>query len=162
MRSALRAAVCVGMIVAVSVSSGSAQDAKGKKKAQDGKNSPIFAIPKEITLTSEQQTKLDEIKNEQAPKVVELNKKLDAVLTDEQKTARKDASAKAKEEGKKGKEMTAAVEEALKLTDEQKKARKESEEELNKLRQTVREQIHGFLTEEQRAHYKLPKAKKAA
>lgn len=154
--------LCLGLIVGLTTFSSaedSPKEAKAKKKAA-GQNNPAFAIPKEITLTPEQQTKLDEIKKEQGPKVAELTTKLDSVLTDEQKAARKEASAKAKADGKKGKEAQAAVDEALKLTDEQKKQRAEIQPELAKLQVSVKEQIHGLLTDEQKTHYKLPKAKK--
>ena len=164
MRVFLRAAVSLGLMVAVTLSATpaeAAKEGKGKKKGADGANSPVFAIPKEITLTAEQQAKLDEIKKEQGPKISELTKKIDSLLTDEQKAARKEAAAKAKAEGKKGKEAAAAIDEALKLTDDQKKLRAEVQPELAKLQKSIKEQIHGLLTEEQKAHYKVPKGKKA-
>lgn len=158
MQGLVRTLLTAGLMITVALSSGVAHAQKGKKA---GNNNPAFAIPKEITLTAEQQTKLDEIKKEQGPKLAELTKKLDSVLTDEQKAARKEAMAKAKADGKKGKEAAAAVDEALKLTDEQKKQRAEIQPELAKLQLSVKEQIHGLLTDEQKTHYKLPKAKKA-
>jgi Spy/CpxP family protein refolding chaperone len=165
MRSLLRAMLSVGLMVAVVLSANAAEAAKegkGKKKnAADGSGNSVFAIPKEITLTAEQQTKLDEIKKEQGPKIAELTQKLDGLLTDEQKAARKEAAAKAKADGKKGKEATAAIDEALKLTDDQKKQRAELQPELATLQRSIKEQIHGILTDEQKAHYKVPKAKKA-
>jgi len=159
MQGLVRTLLTAGLMITIALSSGVAHAQKGKKA--DGSNNPAFAIPKEITLTAEQQTKLDEIKKEQGPKLAELTKKLDSVLTDEQKAARKEASAKAKADGKKGKEAAAAIEEALKLTDDQKKQRAEIQPELAKLQLSVKEQIHGLLTDEQKTHYKLPKAKKA-
>jgi hypothetical protein len=162
MRGLIQKLFSAGLIIAVALSAGNvdaAKEAKGKKK--DGAGNPVFAIPKEITLTNEQQTKLDEIKKEQGPKIAELTAKLDSNLTAEQKTARKDAMAKAKADGKKGKAAKAAVEEALKLTDEQKKQQAELQPQLTQLQQSIKEQIHGLLTDEQKTHYKLPKAKKA-
>jgi hypothetical protein len=162
MRGLVRTLLIAGMMVAVALATEQAEAAKQKaKKGADGAANPVFAIPKEITLTAEQQTKLDEIKKEQGPKIADLMKKLDSVLTDDQKAARKEAAAKAKADGKKGKEAAAAVDEALKLTDEQKKHRSELQPELAKLQLSIKEQIHGLLTDEQKAHYKLPKAKKA-
>lgn len=159
MQGLVRTLLTAGLMVTIALSSGVAHAQKGKKAG--GGNNPAFAIPKEITLTAEQQAKLDEIKKEQGPKLAELTKKLDSVLTDEQKTARKEAMAKAKADGKKGKEATAAVDEAMKLTEEQKKQRAEIQPEIAKLQLSVKEQIHGLLTDEQKTHYKLPKAKKA-
>ena len=60
-----------------------------------------------------------------------------------------------------GKDLQATVEEALKLTDDQKKQRAEVQPELTKLTLSIKEQIHGLLTDEQKTHYKLPKAKKS-
>jgi Skp family chaperone for outer membrane proteins len=154
--------LCLGMIVAITATANvadAAKEAKGKKA--NGQANPVFAIPKEITLTAEQQTKVDEIKKEQGPKVAELTTKLDAVLTAEQKSARKEATAKNKADGKKGKEAKAAVDEAMKLTDEQKKQQSELQPEFTKLQQSIKEQINGLLTDEQKTHYKVPKAKKA-
>jgi len=160
MRGLMKTVLCTGLAVAMALTAGSAEAAKEKKKP-DGSANPVFAIPKEITLTAEQQTKLDAIKKEEGPKVAELTEKLDAVLTAEQKTARKEAAAKAKADGKKGKDAATAVEEALKLTDEQKKQRAEVQPEMAKLQASIKEKIHGLLTDEQKAHYKLPKAKKS-
>ena len=165
MRGLVRTLLCAGLVVAVALSAGMAEAAKdkekGKKKGAKGAANAVFAIPKEITLTAEQQTKLDEIKNEQGPKIADMTQKLDSVLTDEQKAARKEAAAKAKADGKKGKEAATAVDEALKLTDDQKKQRSELQPELAKLQSSIKEQIHGLLTDEQKTHYKLPKPKKA-
>lgn len=163
MRSLMRAILSVGLVVVMTLpvtAADAAKEAKGKKKTA-GATNPVFAIPKEITLTEEQQAKLDEIKKDQGPKVAELNTKLDSVLTDEQKAARKEANAKVKAEGKKGKEAKAAMDEALKLTDEQKKHRAELQPELAKLQVSIKEQINALLTDEQKTHYKVPKAKKA-
>ena len=83
-------------------------------------------------------------------------------MTDEQKAARKAAIAKAKADGVKGKSKTAAVEVAVKMTEEQKKQQTTLKPELAKLRLSIKEQIFGFLTEDQKAYYKLPKTKPSA
>ena len=162
MRKLVQILLSTGLMVAVALSAGPVDAAKpGKGKKQDGASNPVFAIPKEITLTADQQTKLDEIKKEQGPKIADLTAKLDSPLTTEQKTARREAIAKNKADGKKGKEAKAAVDEALKLSDEQKKLRSELQPEMARLQLSIKEQIHGLLTDEQKANYKLPKAKKA-
>lgn len=157
MQGLLRTAICTGMVFGMMLTANGQDAGKKPKKAPENQ---VFAIPKEITLTDEQKTKLEEIKKEQGPKFAELTKKFDSVLTDEQKAARKEATAKAKADGKTGKDAKAAVDEAMKLTDDQKKQQAEVEPELNKLRLAIKEQIHGLLTDEQKTHYKLPKAKK--
>lgn len=163
MRGLLQTMLSAGLMVAVAVSAmeaDGAQKEKGKKRA-GGQNHPAFAIPKEITLTADQQAKLDAIKKENGPKLAELTQRLDAGITDEQKAARKAAMAQAKADGKKGKAAQEAVNAALNLTDEQKKKRAEIQPEMAKLQASIKEQIHGILTDDQKTHYKLPKAKKA-
>lgn len=163
MRGLLKTMLSAGLMVAVAVTAMTAEGAqkeKGKKRT-GGQNHPVFAIPKEITLNADQQAKLDAIKKEHGPKIAELNQKLEAGITDEQKAARKAAAAQAKADGKKGKAAQEAVNAALNLTDEQKKKRAEIQPEMAKLQSSIKEQIHGILTDDQKAHYKLPMAKKA-
>lgn len=54
--------------------------AEEKKKPQFPKD-PAFAFPKQIQLNEKQQAQLDELKKEFAPRVIELNAKLDKILT---------------------------------------------------------------------------------
>ena len=163
MRSLVRATVVFGLMLSMLASVGSAQEAKGKGKKKDAAagGQQVFQLPKEITLTEEQQAKLEALKKEHSPKLAELAKKLDEGVTDEQKKARREAMGKAKADGKKGKEAQAEVDAALNLTDEQKKKRAEVQPEMAKLQLSIKEQIHAMLTDDQKAHYKLPKAKKA-
>lgn len=163
MQSLVRMVVVFGLMASVVSSIGMAQDAKGKgkKKAAMAAGQQIFTLPKEITLTDDQKTKLEAIKTEHGAKLSELTKKLDDTLTDDQKKARKEAGDKARADGKKGKDRQAAVDEALKLTDDQKKAQDAIKPELTKLQGTIREKIHGLLTDDQKTHYKLPRMKKA-
>jgi hypothetical protein len=159
MRSSVFKLCLIATLVALVGSSADA--AKKAKPPADGSKDPVFAIPKEITLTAEQQTKLDEIKKEQAPKVVEIKGKQEALLTDDQKSARKAAVAKAKAEGKTGKDRQSLINEAIKLGDEQKKQSDSLTSELAKLQLSIKELIRDLLTDEQKPNYKVPKAKKA-
>jgi hypothetical protein len=121
-----------------------------------------FELPTEITLTAEQQTKLADVKKEFEPKLQEVVKKQNEILTPEQKKARQEAMKTAKAAGKKGKELQADVAAAVKLTDEQKKKQEEVGKELKDLNGKVREQISGFLTAEQKVHLKTKKKNKNA
>lgn len=162
MRSLVRATVVFGLMLSMLASVGSAQEAKGKGKKKDAAagGQQVFQLPKEITLTDDQQTKLEALKKEHSPKLAELAKKLDDGITDDQKKARREAIAKAKADGKKGKEAQAEIEAALNLTDEQKKKRAETQPEMAKLQLSIKEQIHALLTDDQKTHYKLPKTRK--
>src|SRR4051794_7367579 len=79
----------------------------------------VFSFPKEIKLTDEQAAKLADLKKDYTPKLEEADKKIDAVLTPERKKVSQEATKKAKDEGKKGKEVQEAVNAALKLGDEE-------------------------------------------
>ena len=142
------------------VGDAAAQKEKGKKKAGMAAGQQIFTLPKEITLTDDQKTKLEEIKKEHGPKLAELTKKMDDTLTADQKKTRKEAVDKARADGKKGKDLQSAVDAAVALTDDQKKAQDEVKPDLTKLQGSIREKLHGLLTTDQQEHYKLPKAKK--
>lgn len=155
------------VLTCATLSTGYAADepAKGKKKATPGAGNQAFNLPKEVVLTDEQKAKLDELKKEHGPKLAEIQKKLDEVLSAEQKQARKDAQAKAKTDNLKGKDAQAAVMAALKLTDEQKTKYEAAQAEMREAAGKVRAKIAEFLTDEQKA--KVPglapkKAKKNA
>jgi predicted Holliday junction resolvase-like endonuclease len=151
MRCGLRI-LSMALALATAASVAIAQDAPKKgKKGDPGANAQVFQLPKDVTLTAEQQTKLDALKKEQGPKVAELQKKLDEILTDEQRQARKDAAAKSKEEKVKGKQAQERLAAALKLTDEQKPKWDAAQKEMQALQGKIREQLAGFLTDEQKA-----------
>lgn len=135
-----------------------AEDAKAKKnKPNARKEQPAVQLPKDITLTDEQKTKVAELEKEFAPKMKELREKLDKVMTEEQKKARlevmKEAREKAKD-GKKGKELAQAIKDAMKLTEEQQKSYDETDKKIVALRQEILEKVKPLLTDEQKA--KLP------
>lgn len=136
-----------------------AQDEKGKrKKNQPAKELPAVQLPKEITLTDEQKTKVAEIEKEYAPKMKELREKLDKTMTEEQKKARQEVFKEAREkgkEGKKGKELAQAIKDAMKLSEEQQKQYDEADKKIVALRQEILEKVKPLLTDEQKE--KLPK-----
>lgn len=150
-------------LIAVTTLSADAQEKKGKKNAA-GAGSQAFQLPKEITLTAEQQTKLDALKKEHGPKIAELTKKVDDILTSEQVQARKDAAAKAKTDKLEGKSRREALESALKLTPEQKTKWDAANKDLQAKTTEVRGKIAEFLTDEQKAKAPnlVPKGKKKA
>jgi Skp family chaperone for outer membrane proteins len=156
--------LAAGLLAAVAALPANAQE-KGKKKTQAaGAGSQAFQLPKEITLTAEQQAKLDALKKEHGPKLAELQKKVDEILNSEQVQARKDALAKAKTDKLEGKARREALESALKLTPEQKTKWDAAQKDLQAKTAEVRAKIAEFLTEEQKAKVPnlVPKAKKKA
>jgi len=124
---------------------------KGKKKGLQGPAAQVFAVPANIELTEEQKTKLEELKKSHGDKAAEIGKKLNDLLTAEQKAARKAAQEKAKADGTKGKEMREAIAAAVNLTPEQKEQQAKLQKELQTLKTEVMSKV---LTEEQLAKLK--------
>jgi len=154
MKSIVTFAVCV--VVAGASTFGA--DAVKEKKVKPVPGAQFFALPEEITLTAEQQTKLDELKKEHGDKLKALVVARDEILTKDQKKARGDAQKSAREAGKKGKEIQTAVDEATMWTEGQKDKYTKAEAEVQTLGAEVKAQVTALLTEEQQA--KLPKPKK--
>ena len=140
-----------------------AEDAKAKKNRPNArKEQPAVQLPKDITLTDEQKTKVAELEKEFAPKMKELREKLDKVMTEEQKKARLEVMKEHREKGKerkKGKELAQAIKDAMKLSEEQQKNFDETEKQITALRHDILEKVKPLLTDEQKA--KLPKRPEA-
>jgi hypothetical protein len=132
------------------------QQQRAAKRAADN---PIFQVPKEITLSEEQQTKLKALKDEYSPKLAALTAKQSEILTKEQQAARAEVTKANREAKKTGKEAQEAVNAALKLTDEQKAKWTAAQKEVQELRKTIEQKKRELLTEEQKA--KLPKQRRA-
>ena len=130
---------------------------KAEKKPEKKPASPaaaVFAVPKKVTLTAEQQTKVDELRKDLEPKLAEAMQKLDSILTAEQKAARETAARDAKAAGKKGKELSEALNAAVKLTDEQKAQMDTSRKEVAELTKKAKTALMELLTDEQKAELK--------
>jgi Spy/CpxP family protein refolding chaperone len=102
-----------------------------------------------IELTAEQKAKLEQVKKEMGPKLMEARKKTEGILTEEQRKARAEAEKAAKVAGKKGKEARDAVEAAVKLTEEQQAKLKEASKAARELQNQVRDKVMALLTPEQ-------------
>lgn len=91
----------------------------GKKGNNSKSGSRRVEIPE--NLSEEQRARVDRLTKEYASKISELQKKLDDVLTDEQKESRRSGQKKALAEGQKGVKLRAAADAAAQMTNEQKK-----------------------------------------
>jgi hypothetical protein len=132
-----------------------AADKKKKKKAP-----AAVRVPKTIELTADQKTKLDALNKEYGPKLAELRAKAASVITKDQKKARAEATKKAKADGKKGKELRAAVTAAVAITADQKAQQAESKKAMGALNKEIRTKFAALLTDEQKAKLKGGKKKK--
>ena len=128
---------------------------KKKKKAP-----AAVKVPKTIALTADQKTKLDALNKEFGPKLAELRKKQASIITADQKKARAEANKKAKADGKKGKELRAAVNAALAITADQKTKQAETKKAMAALNKQIKTQFAALLTDEQKAKLKGGKKKK--
>lgn len=130
--------VLTGMLVlGVGVLNAADEKAKPKKGQGPKPGEQVFAVPETIELSAEQKEKLEGLKKEHGEKAAALAKQMNDVLTAEQKATRKEVTAKAKEEGKKGKELRETVNAALNLTEEQKEKQASLQKEITALRMEV-------------------------
>lgn len=149
------------LAVALAMISSSAFAAPPKK----AKNGPVENAAKAIeaagiTLSEEQKPKIQALYDEYQGKLKTAQTNLDKALTDEQKKARAEATKTAKGEGKKGKEMQAAVLAAMKLTDEQKKGLDDAQKAQGQVKSSFEKALKEILTPEQRDKVKLGGGKK--
>lgn len=157
MKSVVRTLLTLALAVVVASPLLAGEGKRGKKAAKQ--QDPAAGILKSLEkaeLTPEQVAKIKELATAAAPKIKAAEDK--APLTPEQKKARQEAQAKAKADGKTGKEAQAAVDAAVNLTDEQKAAQKEA----NELRAALRKEAVALLTADQKAKAGIKEGKKRA
>lgn len=128
-----------------------AEDKKEKKKKKGGqKGSPTAALVKRVKdagVEGETLAKVEAIAKAYGEKIAEANKAIDPEIRKKQAAARKAAVA----EGKKGKDVAAAVAAAVQLTDEQEAAMKE----VQALQRKLNAEVAELLTPDQREKAKL-------
>ena len=96
-------------------------------------------------LTDEQRAKVDRVIREYGAKIAQLQKRLDAVLTDKQKEARRAGQKKALADGQKGVKLRTAADAAAGMTAEQKKKVDELRHEIAKLSRERRARIQAVV-----------------
>lgn len=151
-------------LVAIVAGSAWGQDAEKKKKGP-ARRQVIAAVVKKVEaagLTEEQKTNVNAIADEYGPKYIEQDVRLTASLSKEQKKARKEAQAKVKTDGLKGKQAADAVAAAVKLTDDQKKLESEIKEAQKKLTEELTTAVMNVLTPEQKEKLASENKKKKA
>jgi len=157
MKSVVRTLLTLALAVVIASPLLAGEGKRGRKAAKVA--APAAGILKSLEkaeLTPEQVAKIKELAKAWADKIKAAEDKV--ALTPEQKKARQEAQAKAKADGKTGKEARQAVDEAMKMTDEQKAAMKEVDE----LRAGLRKEATALLTAEQKAKAGIKEGKKRA
>lgn len=142
-----------GLALAIAIPLAAQDQAKKNKKAGANPLANFVKKAKEANLSEEQAKKVEELAAEYGKKIAAANAKL-GEAGPARAQARKDAVAA----GKKGKDLQAAVDAAVKLTDEQKAAVREAEE----LNQQFRAEVAKLLNEEQKEKLGLTGKKKKA
>jgi hypothetical protein len=135
---------CLMGLVAV----GFAQQDKKKK----GGNDPTAKLRKSVAdsdLGADLKEKVVKVIDEHAGKLKELQGKVDATLTDDQRAAKKAAQKAAKDAGKKGKQAQDEAFAAMKLTDDQKKKYDEANSALQAATGEMNKAVAALLTDDQ-------------
>ena len=128
---------------------------KKKKKVPN-----VVRVPKGIELTADQKTKIEALNKEFGPKLAECKAKANSIITADQKKARAAATKKAKDDGKKGKELRDVVNAAFAITPDQKEQQVECKKATSALQKQIKTQFAALLTDEQKAKIKAGKKKK--
>ena len=142
-------ALAVSLVLVGSLSA--TEEKKGPKhKHPRGPMVQRWEMFRGLNLTEDQKSKMAELRKEYGSKFKEAWKKMDTVLTEEQRTARTEAMKVAKEAGEKTREAWKKVKDAVKLTDVQKTKMAELRKETGALHKELREKMAALLTPEQK------------
>jgi Spy/CpxP family protein refolding chaperone len=147
-------AVIASMLVAASLLAADAEKPQHGKHQRHGATGDGMQWLDSLKLTDEQKAKVDEVKKEFAPKMEAATKKMQEVLTEDQKKARDEGMKAAREAGKTGRDVWQAGLAATKLTDEQKTKMAEATKEMTSVTTERREKIMAILTPEQQEEAK--------
>lgn len=134
-----------------------AQDAdkkKGKKatdRAIKNTTSQMMKAFAKVELTEEQQAKAKAIIEKHIGSLIEARKAQDGILTDDQKKARTEAIAKAKEDGTKGAKLAAVGTKAMGLSKEDAKKYSDAKKKVTATTAKIKGAIMELLTDEQKA-----------
>lgn len=124
-----------------------------KKKGGPPKEKPLpgcFRLPPQVELSAEQKVKFDAIVAKYLPRVKRLDEKVEAVWTDEQKSARDAARKEAHDTGLRGKEAEEKVKASVVLTEKQAATLAVLKETEDKMDDEIKDIIKSLLTPEQK------------
>lgn len=148
-------------VLALVTGTAAAEEKKADTKKAAKASDTAFTFPKQVQLTDEQKTKLEELKKEYGPKLDAIDARFGAIMTPERQKTAAEARKKAAADGKKGKELQEAVAAALNLPAEDQAKLKEAMAERSKLMQEITPKKTALLTDDQKAQLKpKPKDKK--
>jgi Spy/CpxP family protein refolding chaperone len=153
MKHVLKTMIVLALVVAVAAPLSAADDAKEKKKPRKGQGNPAVAAMmtklKAVELTDDQEAKIKEVAASFTGKFKDAQAKLSEVLGPDQRKARADAMKKAREDGKKGKELQEAAYAALNLDADKLAELKKQEAAIKELQTGFTAAVREVLTAEQ-------------
>ena len=155
--------MAVALLALVAVPAAAADKKKEKKPAGPAIPGPVkqqLSLLKNIELTELQKQQVKDIETKYTSVFLELQSKLENVQSADERKARNEAAQKAKTEGKKGKDLKAAVDAAAPISDAEKAAMKAAQEEMKAVSKEMKDALLGVLTEDQRAKLNEAKPKK--
>lgn len=161
-----RLQMIVAVLLMVLVASPALAEDKAKKEKK-AKQAPMpgvavaMGVLRGVKLTDEQKEKVTKIGESFNEKIVAINTKLAAVEPAEAKKARQEAMAKAKAEGKQGKDLRDALKAAGgEFSKEQKEAMKAVQEERKAAMKEMKDALLAVLNDDQRAALSTPAPEK--
>lgn len=135
---------------------------KATERAIKNTTTQMMKAFEKANLTDEQKEKAQAIIAKHVPKVMAARKAQDGLLSDEQKAKRKEAIAKAKEDGAKGNKVAAVGIKAMGLSDEELEKFNAAKKKVTQANGKIKNAIMALLTKEQKTAMPAPKDKKAA
>jgi Spy/CpxP family protein refolding chaperone len=149
------------VIFSVAAIDSDAQEKKKGKGKKGGKGpDPVGKMVAGLDLTAEQQAKVDEIRKDYRPKLAEIQKRRNEVMTPERRKTEKEAKQAAKDAGKKGKKAKADIDAALALSPAESEKLAAIEKERQTLIAKINADVRALLTDEQKAKLPEPGKKK--
>jgi Spy/CpxP family protein refolding chaperone len=136
------------------MAAGKQKKKEGAKRERGAATEALGGMLQGLNLSAEQKEKVDAIVKEYEPKLAEARKKMDSILTEEQRKARAAAMKEAMAAGKTGGEAFAAAQAAMNLSAEQKAKMAEVRKEMAPIQQELREKVLAVLTPEQQEQVK--------
>lgn len=149
--------LAVVLLVASSLMANQAPDKEKLKKAAS-QHPSVVQIPKELALDAQQKEALAALNAEYLPRLEELKKEQESVLTAEQKQALADVKKAIKDSAKDKTELVKRLRDAVQLTDEQVKQQVEIKQKMIGLNTEIHDRFMKLLTAEQREILKQAKS----
>ncbi len=152
-------AIAIFSVAAIDSDAQEKTKGKGKKKAAKGPDA-IGKMIAGLDLTEDQQAKVKEIRKEYRPKLAEVQKRRNEIMTPQRRKTEKEARQATKDAGKKGKQVKADIDAALGLSPAESEKLAAIEKERQGVLAKINADVRAILTDEQKAKLPEPATKK--